>query len=299
MADAVRCVALIKRFGRRTVLAGLDLSVRPGEVFGLVGGNGGSKTTVLRLIAGLLKPDTGACYVFGRPPDAMRQHIGYMAQRLSLYANLTVLENLQAQAGLFRLAHPRDAARATIERFELQPYAATQVAHLSGGWARRVQFGAALIHTPRIVLLDEPTVGMDAPARQQVWAHIFAIADQGATVIVSTHDLQEAERFSRLVFLAGGQVVAAGTPAEVVAAADVRSFLICGSDALAAASSFPQQDGVIAAYPSMGTLRVVTCAKSEVQAIALARRLGTHAATVPTSLHDAALALLHPRARCA
>jgi ABC-2 type transport system ATP-binding protein len=149
------------------------------------------------------------------------------------------------------------------------------------------------------VLLDEPTVGMDAPARQQVWAHIFAIADQGATVIVSTHDLQEAERFSRLVFLAGGQVVAAGTPAEVVAAADVRSFLICGSDALAAASSFPQQDGVIAAYPSMGTLRVVTCAKSEVQAIALARRLGTHAATVPTSLHDAALALLHPRARCA
>jgi ABC-type multidrug transport system ATPase subunit len=198
MVDAVRCTALIKRFGRRTVLAGLDFSVDPGEVFGLVGGNGGSKTTVLRLIAGLLKPDAGTCLVFARPPDAMRQHIGYMAQRLSLYANLTVLENLQAQAGLFRVTHPREAARATIERFELQPYAATQVAHLSGGWARRVQFGAALIHTPRIVLLDEPTVGMDAPAQQQVWAHIFAIADQGATVIVSTHDLQEAERFSAL-----------------------------------------------------------------------------------------------------
>jgi ABC-2 type transport system ATP-binding protein len=295
MVDAVRCVALVKRFGRCTVLAGLDLSVHPGEVFGLVGGNGGSKTTVLRLIAGLLKPDAGTCCVCDQPPNAMRQHIGYMAQRLSLYANLTVLENLQAQAGLFRLAHPHDAARATIERFELQPYAATQVAHLSGGWARRVQFGAALIHTPRIVLLDEPTVGLDAPARRQVWAHIFAIANLGATVIVSTHDLQEAERFSRLVFLAGGQVVAAGTPAEVVAAADVRSFVFRGNDAVAAASSAPRLDGVIAAYPSMGALRVVTRMKDEPQAIALARRLGMHAAVAPPNLDDAALALLKPK----
>lgn len=291
--DVVRCRGIVKRYGGRTVLQGFDLQVRPGEVFGLVGANGGSKTTILRILAGLLTPDEGACGVFGRAPAKVRCRIGYMAQGQGLYGHLTVAENLQVRAMLFGLPDVAKLVAVALHRFGLTPYARTRVAQLSGGWARRAGFVAALIHAPDLLLLDEPTVGLDAVARQEVWHHVLQLAAGGVTVVVSTHDLAEAERFSRLAFLMEGVVRAQGTVAEVVRRSDACSFVLRGPDAARAVPDALGTAGVVAAYPSAGALRVVTRSAAAGQAAALARRHGLEAANDPPSLDDAAQSLMH------
>lgn len=290
---AVECRSIGKRYGGRTVLQGFDLEVRPGEVFGLVGANGGSKTTILRILAGLLTPDEGACTVFGQAPARVRPRMGYMAQGQALYGHLTVAENLQVRAMLFGLPDVARAVTVALHRFGLAHYAGARVAHLSGGWARRAGFVAALVHAPDLLLLDEPTVGLDAAARQNVWRHILQLAADGVTVVVSTHDLAEAERFSRLVFLVEGKVRAQGTVAEVVRRSDACSFMLRGPDAARAAPDALGTPGVVAAYPSAGGLRVVTRSPGAGQAAALAGRHGLEAARDLPSLDDAAQSLMH------
>jgi ABC-2 type transport system ATP-binding protein len=289
---AVLCDRLSKRYGRRVVLHALTIAVRRGAVFGLVGANGGSKTTLLRLIAGVIEPDDGRCQVLGTTPATVRHRIGYMPQALGLYGELTVRENLRARAALFDLTAPETAASVMIDRFELGGHADIRVARLSGGWARRAQLAATLIHAPELVLLDEPTVGLDAGARQQVWAQILALADAGATVVVATHDLAEAERFSGLAFLADGQVLASGRPADIVSAAGVRSFLLSGADAGAQSQSLRTIPDVVAVYPHGAALRVVARnrAAGAVRQLALDREL--LAVAVASTLDDAAHALL-------
>jgi ABC-2 type transport system ATP-binding protein len=298
MADPiVHCDGLAKRYGDRTVLAGLTVSLARGEVFGLVGANGGSKTTTLRLLAGLLEPDGGTCRVFGVAPARARRRIGYMPQALSLYGELTVLENLRARADLFEVPRPAAAAQAIVERFGLQDHARTRFGRLSAGWARRTQLGATLVNTPDLALLDEPTVGLDAAARQLVWAQILELAADDATVVVSTHDLAEAERFSRLAFLAEGRVLVTGTPAEIIAGAGVRTVLITGAVAGDAAREAPLLDGVVAAYPSGGALRVVMRKDAAGDAaLQIVRRYGLRPVAVEANLDDAAQRLLRTTA---
>lgn len=294
MTDAVviQCARLHKRYGGHVALHALSLVVRRGEVFGLVGANGGSKTTVLRLIAGLIEPDGGRCRVLGATPATVRRRIGYMPQALGLYGELTVRENLQIRAALFDMPAPSAASDAAIHRLGLDAIKDNRVSRLSGGWARRAQLAAALIHAPELVLLDEPTVGLDAGARQQVWAQILALADTGATVVVATHDLAEAERFSRLGFLAGGRLLACGTPAEIVAGAGVRSFLLSGAAAGAKLDAATAIDGVVAAYPHGTALRVVARDRASAAVRQLARDRGMLPIAVSASLDDAAHVLL-------
>jgi ABC-2 type transport system ATP-binding protein len=205
-----------KRYAQRVAVEKLTLALRAREVFGLVGANGGGKTTMLRRLAGILKPNNGQGQVLGfdlvSEAGKIREHVGYMSQRLSLYADLSVFENLRFRAQVYGSNRPRTAAKIAIDDFELTKYAGSAAGQLSGGWARRLQLAAALIHSPRLILLDEPTAGLDPVSRHEVWRRIGLLAAQGAGVIVSTHDLAEAERCSSAALLSEGKIVAAGTP---------------------------------------------------------------------------------------
>ena len=202
-----------KRYGRRTAVAGVTLTLRAGEICGFVGANGGGKTTTLRMLAGILKPDGGRGRVLGfdlvRESAKIRERVGYMSQRLSLYAELSVFENLRFRADIYGLKYPGRAAEAAIGEFGLAPWARSPAGSLSGGWARRLQLAASVVHLPPLVLLDEPTAGLDPSARQEVWRRVEGLAAAGAGVIVSTHDSAEAERCSRAAVFVDGQIVAA------------------------------------------------------------------------------------------
>jgi ABC-2 type transport system ATP-binding protein len=184
---------ITQRYGPRIAVEKLSLMLRAGEVFGLVGANGGGKTTTLRILAGILKPDQGRGRVLGfdvmHDAKEIRERVGYMSQRFSLYGDLSVFENLRFRAELYGLKRPRAAAENAIDCFKLREYARSPSAQLSGGWARRLQLAAALIHSPKLVLLDEPTAGLDVTSRQQVWRHIGRLAASRIGVVVSTHDL--------------------------------------------------------------------------------------------------------------
>jgi ABC-2 type transport system ATP-binding protein len=291
--DVVVCQGLVKRYGTRAALQGFDLRVKPGEVFGVVGANGGSKTTILRIMAGLLQPDAGTCSVFGQAPARVRARVGYMAQGQALYGHLTVAENLQVRAMLYGLPDVARVVAVSLHHFGLARYSGTRVDQLSGGWARRAGFAAALVHSPGLLLLDEPTIGLDAVARQDVWRHVLQLAAGGVTVVVSTHDLAEAERFSRLAFLVDGVVRAQGTVEEVVRQSDTCSFVLRGPEAARAMPDALGTAGIVAAYPSAGALRVVTRSAAYGQAAALAQRHGLVAANDMPSLDDAAQSLMH------
>ena len=174
--------SLAKRYGPRDALTGLSLSVDPGEIVGLVGSNGSGKTTSLRILSGLLRPDAGEGVVLGfdilRESDQVRRHVGYLSQRYSLYAGLSVKENLHFRAEVFGVENAAQAVSAVIDRFALRPFETLPAERLSGGWARQLQLAAALVHAPQLLLLDEPTAGLDAVARQAVWRQITAAGER-------------------------------------------------------------------------------------------------------------------------
>ena len=208
MADAViNVVGLSRSFGGRTVVRGVSLQLGPGELIGLVGANGGGKTTTLRMLAGLLRPTSGSGSVLGgdvtRPGRAKRRQIGYVTQSLALYPELTVTENLRFRARALCGGDPK-AQAAVVEEFGLSTVLHARVSELSGGWARRVQFAASVIHRPALLLLDEPTAGLDAKTRQDMWGWIAGLAAGGSTILVSTHDLHEAERCPQIVHFCDG-----------------------------------------------------------------------------------------------
>lgn len=209
MAEALRVDVrgIAKRYGKRTVLRGLTLKVAPGELVALTGVNGGGKTTTLRILAGLLRPDGGEGQVLGRdvrrPAQADRARIGFMTQRLALYPELSVTQNLRFRAKMHGLGD--DTVAAAIADFMLEDYAQTRIDRLSGGWARRVQFAATTLHAPPLILLDEPTAGLDAVTRANLWARLHGLASRGHSIVVSTHDLAEAAEATRRIDYDGGQ----------------------------------------------------------------------------------------------
>jgi ABC-type multidrug transport system ATPase subunit len=284
-----------KRYGERTAIENLTLAVRPGEVLGLVGANGGGKTTALRILAGVLKPDEGQGKVLGfdlrRDADFIREHVGYMSQRSSFYADLSVFENLRFRAAVYGLDRPKSVADAAILEFGLSEYARTAAGKLSGGWARRLQLAAALIHSPRLILLDEPTAGLDVTSLHEVWGRILWLARGGTGIIISTHDLAEAERCSHAVLLAEGQVVAYGTPEQIARSAPALAFVVSGTNARLLSPVMEAVPGVIASYPQGPDLRVVanSGAAETVQRVATSNN--AILVGVTTRLEDAVLAL--------
>lgn len=283
-----------KRYGHRIALESLDLNLCAGEVFGLVGANGGGKTTTLRILAGILKPDRGSGHVLGldlaNEASEIRKYIGYMSQRLSLYADLTVFQNLRFRADVYGLRSPHASAEMAMREFELESFARTRARQLSGGWARRLQLAAALIHSPRLIFLDEPTAGLDAASRHEVWWRIERMAARGAGVIVSSHDLAEAERCSRVALLSEGQVVAAGTPDEIARDAPAAAFLLSGADARRLQESIDRTAGVIASYPQGASLRIVANSEAEAALNSLASAHNFNLSRAAMRLEDAVLA---------
>ncbi len=294
--DAVLSVRrLAKRFGERAAVVDVSLDLVAGEVMGFVGPNGAGKTTTLRILAGLLRADFGSGHVLGHDVMAAGRSVGrlvgYMPQRLALYPELTVAENLRFRASVYELANPGLAAAAAIEDFDLAPFRGQQAAKLSGGWARRLQLAAALIHRPALALLDEPTAGLDTESRQDVWRRIARLASQGGSVIINTHDLADAEQCTRVALFSGGRVLALGEPRTLAAAAPFEAVLVEGGDAHNAAHLFDDRPGVVATYVEGRRLRVLFRPQAKADVLGRARAAGHGVEMSPTRLEDTAFVL--------
>jgi len=223
-APAVVVDGLTRTFGALTAVDHASFDIRHGELFGMLGPNGSGKTTAIRMLCGLLAPSSGTARVagidVGREPDRVKAAIGYMSQKFGLYGDLTAAENLRFYGGVYgldRAALDERVAWAT-HRMRLGELGGRLAGVLSGGQKQRLALGCALLHRPRVLFLDEPTAGVDPAARRLFWEIIRGLAADGTTIICTTHYMDEAERFDRLVFLSRGRVTAIGTPAEVTAA---------------------------------------------------------------------------------
>ena len=290
---AVKVAGLTKRFGVRTALAGLTLSVGAGEIVGLLGANGGGKTTTLRILAGLLAPD-GGCgtvlgYDLGRERTAIRGRVGYLAQGFSLYASLSVRENLRFRADVFALPDSRDAVAAVVNAFGLESVEKLTLQQLSAGRVRLVQLAAAVVHAPPLVLLDEPTAGMDAVVRESVWRQIARLAGRGTAVVLSTHDLADASRCGKIVWLNEGISRHCGAPSEAAHATVASVLLIRGADLIGLIEPLQALPGVIACYPKADRLRVIVApgAASRICQLPLVKDCAVE--TVAPTLEDAVL----------
>jgi ABC-2 type transport system ATP-binding protein len=212
---------LTRRFGEFVAVNDLSFDVRRGEIFGFLGSNGAGKSTTIRMLCGLLAPSSGSASVGGvdvsRDPEGVKQRIGYMSQRFSLYEKLTVDQNIAFFAGIYGLPRERFAARraAVLEMAGLKGREATLTSSLSGGWKQRLGLGCAILHEPPIIVLDEPTGGVDPLSRRSFWRLIDDLARNGTTVLVTTHYLDEAEHCHRIAIIHAGRLAALGTVAEL------------------------------------------------------------------------------------
>ena len=214
---------ITKKFGNRTVVNDIAMQVRPGEIYGFLGPNGSGKTTFLRMLCGLLRPDggSGRCLGFDIRSESgeIKKHIGYMTQRFSFYEDLTIEENLDFIAKIYGVPERKAAVEKSLEQLGMTARRSQLAGTLSGGWKQRLALSACLIHEPQLLLLDEPTAGVDPKARRDFWEEIHQLAAGGLTVLITTHYMDEAERCHRLAYIAYGNLLASGSVAEVVKAA--------------------------------------------------------------------------------
>jgi ABC-2 type transport system ATP-binding protein len=274
---------LRKSFGTRRVVDGLTLQVAKSEICGFLGANGSGKTTTIRMLCGLLVPDGGEGTCLGldirREAALIRRQTGYMTQRFSYYEDLTVLENLELVAGVYEMEDGAAAVADIIARMGLASYETQLAGHLSGGWKQRLALAACVLHRPKLLLLEEPTAGVDAKARREFWDLIHDLAGEGLTVLVSTHYMDEAERCNRIVYLADGRIVVQGTSDEVVRRAGLVIFEASGDDIDEVARRIRRKEGVEAAAVFGHALRVAGSDRAALQrAIDAFPGLGWHQA---------------------
>ena len=221
--EAVTVRGLRKVFGSRVAVEGLDLRIRTGEVFGLLGPNGSGKTTTIRMLCGLMTPTSGNATVVGhdvvREPERVRWRIGYMSQRFGLYDDLTVAENMRFYASVYGLsgAERRRRIEEQLAELGLEERAGQLAGTMSGGWKQRLALACATTHHPAMLFLDEPTAGVDPASRRLLWQWVYRLAHRGTTILVTTHYMDVAERCERLAFLSRGHLIALGTVGEVLA----------------------------------------------------------------------------------
>jgi ABC-2 type transport system ATP-binding protein len=220
-ANSVVVENLVKRFGKFVAVDHVSLAIPHGEVFGFLGPNGAGKSTTIRMLCGLLRPTSGSAQVAGydvaRKPEAVRQNIGYMSQKFSLYNDLTVIENIRLFAGLYSVPSSKLKERIdwTLEMANLLGQENLMTGTLPGGWKQRLALGCAVLHKPPVIFLDEPTSGVDPISRRRFWELIHQMAEEGVTVFVTTHYMEEAEYCNRLALIFRGKIVALGTPTEL------------------------------------------------------------------------------------
>jgi ABC-2 type transport system ATP-binding protein len=279
---------LTKRYGERTVVDGLTMQVARGEIFGFLGPNGSGKTTSIRMMCGLLTPDGGEGQTLGldvvRQSGEIKKRVGYMTQRFGLYEDLSIQENLDFVARVYGVTPRAGRVREALERLGLAARAGQLAGRLSGGWKQRLALAACMLHDPELLLLDEPTAGVDPGARRDFWNHIHTLAAEGITVLVSTHYMDEAERCHRLAYIAYGKLLAQGTPAQMLAGSGLASRLVRPADASALTAALEREAAVTSATRLGDALRVAGPDGATLDAL-LARH-GAPSEPTPPTLED-------------
>jgi len=295
---AIDVRGLTKRFGDKTVVDRVSMTVAKGEIAGFLGPNGSGKTTMIRLMCGLLTPDAGEGRVLGldlrREAAAIKREVGYMTQRFSFYEDLTIEENLNFVAGLYGLRPARQTVADTLADLGLTSRKGQLAGALSGGWKQRLALAACIMHRPRLLLLDEPTAGVDPKARREFWDEIHRLATEGLTVLVSTHYMDEAERCHKINYIAYGKLVAHGTVAQVVRDAALTTMVLEGAGTALAAKQLRAMPGVDQVAPYGNTLHVIgrdgAALRASAKAAALAHSCSLQDAE--TSLEDVFIQLM-------
>jgi ABC-2 type transport system ATP-binding protein len=245
---AIDVVGLTKSFGAKKVVDNLTLRVERGMIQGFLGPNGSGKTTTIRMLCGLLTPDSGAGKCLGydirTQQDEIKLHVGYMTQGFSLYRDLTIRENLEFVARIFDLENPEGAAQAALVRLGLEKRADQLAGELSGGWKQRLALGACILPGPSLLLLDEPTAGVDPKARRDFWDEIHRLAADGLTVLVSTHYMDEAERCHKIAYILDGKLLTEGAIPDIIAASGLETFVVTGDNLDALAQNLHGRPGV-------------------------------------------------------
>jgi ABC-2 type transport system ATP-binding protein len=288
---------LTKRFGGRTVVDHFDMRVPRGRIYGFLGPNGSGKTTTIRMLCGLLRPDEGegTClgYDIRRESARIKRQVGYMTQRFGLYDDLSIEENLDFIARVYGVGERRRRLADTLQRLGLSTRKTQLAGTLSGGWKQRLALAACLIHDPQLLLLDEPTAGVDPQARREFWDRIHELAAQGLTVLVSTHYMDEAERCHELAYISYGRLLTRGTVAEVIADAGLVTWSLTGGDLHAIAQALKQAEGIATVAPFGNTLHVSArdeqALRSAMQRVDLR---GVQTAAIAPSLEDVFIALM-------
>ncbi|MEI8089448.1 MAG: ABC transporter ATP-binding protein [Opitutaceae bacterium] len=257
---AIDVTGVTKRFGNKTVVDAINLSVRRGEIYGFLGPNGSGKTTFIRMLCGLLTPDAGSGTCLGfdvRTQQAeIKRQVGYMTQKFSYYEDLSIRENLDFVARIYAVPDRAAAVQRSLERLGLTHRSHQLAGQLSGGWKQRLALAACLIHEPKLLLLDEPTAGVDPKARREFWDEIHQLAAGGLTVLITTHYMDEAERCHRLAYLAYGHLLTRGTLADVLATAKLTTWRVTGPDLLNLAATLRLHSGVEQVVAFGNTLHV-------------------------------------------
>ena len=278
---AIRARGLTRRFGTLVAVDHVDLSVPRAQVYGFLGPNGSGKSTTMRMLCGLLTPSEGEVEVLGlRIPEqaeALKRRIGYMTQKFSLYEDLTVLENLQFLAAIHELPRSQSAARVAemIERFDCGDRRGQLAGTLSGGQKQRLALAGSILHSPELLLLDEPTSAVDPESRRDFWANLFELADAGTTLLVSTHYMDEAERCHRLAILQRGRLVADGTPDELTSALPGRTWQVRTAQPREAERALRGKPGIVGVAQIGNDLRVLAARSLDESALAALLPAGT------------------------
>jgi ABC-2 type transport system ATP-binding protein len=257
---AIDVHGMTKCFGELTAVNHIDLQVRTGEICGFLGPNGSGKTTFIRMLCGLLRPDAGGGTCLGydviTESDAIKRQAGYMTQRFSFYEDLSISENLDFVARMYSLKHRREAVRESIERLGLAQRQDQLAGELSGGWKQRLALAACLIHHPKLLLLDEPTAGVDPKARREFWEQIHQLAGQGLTFLIATHYMDEAERCHRLAYIVAGKLLSQGTVSELIDETHLTTWSVSGPKLLQLAGRLRGRPGVKQAVAYGNTVHV-------------------------------------------
>ena len=257
---AIDVEGLTKSFGGHVVVRDLSMRVKRGTIYGFLGPNGSGKTTTIRMLCGLLRPDAGHGTCLGydilTESDEIKLHVGYMTQRFSLYQDLSVRENLEFVARLYGVRDPAAAARAIIAHLGLQGREEQLAGELSGGWKQRLALGACTLPNPDLLLLDEPTAGVDPKARRDFWNEIHGLAAAGLTVLVSTHYMDEAERCHEVAYIAYGVLLAHGTAQELIERSALVTYNVSGAGLVELQAELANLPGVDMVAPFGATLHV-------------------------------------------